>query len=104
MAAIKVRNLNFTYPTGDKKALDDVSFDIQPSEFVVVCGKSGCGKSTFLNILSGLLRQDGGSLRIEGKASELFSDWKHIAYMFQEDRLLDFRNEFFSHYDMSRNF
>ena len=51
MAAIKVRNLNFTYPTGDKKALDDVSFDIQPSEFVVVCGKSGCGKSTLLRQL-----------------------------------------------------
>lgn len=51
MAAIKVRNLSFTYPTGDKKALDDVSFDIQPSEFVVVCGKSGCGKSTLLRQL-----------------------------------------------------
>lgn len=51
MATIKVRNLSFTYPTGDKKALDDVSFEVQQSEFVVVCGKSGCGKSTLLRQL-----------------------------------------------------
>ncbi len=51
MATIEVRNLSFTYPTGDAKALDDVSFAVEPSEFVVVCGKSGCGKSTLLRQL-----------------------------------------------------
>lgn len=51
MAAIEVRNLSFTYPTGERKALEDVSFDVDSSEFVVVCGKSGCGKSTLLRQL-----------------------------------------------------
>lgn len=51
MAAIEVRNLSFTYPTGSGKALDDVSFEVHQSEFVVVCGKSGCGKSTLLRQL-----------------------------------------------------
>lgn len=51
MAAIEVRNLSFTYPTGERKALDDVSFEVQQSDFVVVCGKSGCGKSTLLRQL-----------------------------------------------------
>ena len=51
MATIEVRNLSFTYPTGNAKALDDVSFDVDSSEFVVVCGKSGCGKSTLLRQL-----------------------------------------------------
>ena len=51
MATIEVRNLSFTYPTGEAKALDDVSFAVEPSEFVVVCGKSGCGKSTLLRQL-----------------------------------------------------
>lgn len=51
MAAITVRNLSFTYPTGERKALDDVSFEVEHSDFVVVCGKSGCGKSTLLRQL-----------------------------------------------------
>ena len=42
METIKVRDLNFTYPTADSPALTGVSFDVMPSEFVVVCGKSGC--------------------------------------------------------------
>ncbi len=51
MATIEVRNLSFTYPTGNAKALDGVSFEVGSSEFVVVCGKSGCGKSTLLRQL-----------------------------------------------------
>ena len=51
MATIEVRNLSFTYPTGNAKALDGVSFGVGSSEFVVICGKSGCGKSTLLRQL-----------------------------------------------------
>ncbi|MBR5229381.1 MAG: ATP-binding cassette domain-containing protein [Firmicutes bacterium] len=51
MAAIEVRNLSFTYPTAERKALDEVSFEVNQSEFVVLCGKSGCGKSTLLRHL-----------------------------------------------------
>lgn len=76
---------------GELKVLDNIDFSVREGEILAILGTSGCGKSTFLNIVSGLIRQDGGSLRIEGKASELFSDWKHIAYMFQEDRLLPWR-------------
>ena len=65
MAAIEVRNLSFTYPTGQRKALDDISFDVDSSEFVVVCGKSGCGKSTLLRQLKKNLvpygEKDGGA-------------------------------------------
>lgn len=65
MAAIEVRNLSFTYPTGERKALDGVSFDVDSSEFVVVCGKSGCGKSTLLRQLKKNLvpygEKDGGA-------------------------------------------
>ena len=35
-------------------ALDDISFEIQPGEFLVVVGPSGCGKTTFLRIVQGL--------------------------------------------------
>ena len=51
METIRLRNVSFTYPLAERKALDDVSFDIEPSQFIVVCGKSGCGKSTLLRHL-----------------------------------------------------
>jgi len=51
MAAIEVKDLSFKYPAAERKALDQVSFEVEQSEFVVLCGKSGCGKSTLLRHL-----------------------------------------------------
>lgn len=57
MELLKVENLSFTYPrqSGDtspeKEALHQVSFQIQEGDFVVVCGESGCGKTTLLRML-----------------------------------------------------
>ncbi|MCI5493626.1 MAG: ATP-binding cassette domain-containing protein [Lachnospiraceae bacterium] len=48
---IELKNVNFTYAGSDKKVLDDVSLSIAASEFVVLCGKSGCGKTTLLRHL-----------------------------------------------------
>lgn len=55
MELLKVENLTFTYPSQDNKeetpVLSDVSFQIQEGDFVVVCGESGCGKTTLLKLL-----------------------------------------------------
>lgn len=48
METIRFEELSFKYPLKDEKALDNISFGVKPSEFIVVCGKSGCGKSTML--------------------------------------------------------
>ena len=42
------KNLSFSYPEIEKKALDDVSFTVNDGEFIILCGPSGCGKSTLL--------------------------------------------------------
>lgn len=48
MALFEIRNLTFTYPEAEKPALQEINMTIRPGEFVVICGKSGCGKTTLL--------------------------------------------------------
>lgn len=51
MEIFSVKNLSFTYPQMQTKALDDVSFSVKKGEFCVICGQSGCGKTTLLRLL-----------------------------------------------------
>jgi len=47
--------------------LDNLNLDIMENELMVVLGSSGCGKTTMLNIISGLMKQDKGDLYIDGR-------------------------------------
>ena len=51
MESYSFKNVDFTYPEGEKKALRNRSFTVQQGEFVILCGPSGCGKSTLLRHL-----------------------------------------------------
>ncbi len=48
MAEIEFRNVNFSYPGVEYKALNNINLKIEHSQFILLCGKSGCGKSTLL--------------------------------------------------------
>lgn len=50
MELLKIENLSFAYPHGSE-VLKNISFSVQKGEFVVLCGESGCGKTTFLRLL-----------------------------------------------------
>ena len=78
---------DFIAPGGETyRAVDDLSFAIEPGAFVALVGPSGCGKSTVLNMAAGLLAPSSGRVRVDGV--ELAGLNRHATYMFQQDALL----------------
>jgi NitT/TauT family transport system ATP-binding protein len=69
VSQMEVRRISHEYDTGERRiaALCDVSFTVGVSEFVCVLGRSGCGKTTLLNLLSGFLTPTKGEILIGGK-------------------------------------
>ena len=55
MAEIKIENLKYRYPDTKELALDGITCDIKPGEFIGVIGRNGSGKSTFCQSLIGLV-------------------------------------------------
>ncbi|HEM4084589.1 TPA: ATP-binding cassette domain-containing protein [Streptococcus suis] len=55
MAHIKIENLKYQYPFAEKLALDGITCEIRPGEFIGVIGRNGSGKSTFCQSLTGLV-------------------------------------------------
>jgi NitT/TauT family transport system ATP-binding protein len=70
------------------RALDPVSIDVAPGEFVAIVGPSGCGKSTLLNLIAGLDQPTSGSIEVGGRP---VTGPVKIGYMFQADTLLPWR-------------
>lgn len=67
---LEARNLSFVYGAGtpfEKKALDDVSFAVQPGQFMGVIGHTGSGKSTMIQHLNGLLKPHAGQVLLDGR-------------------------------------
>lgn len=69
LPVLKVRNLRFRYPGGDRDVLWDTSFEAGQGEILAILGGNGSGKSTLLRMMSGLLPAGGGKvlLQQEGK-------------------------------------
>ncbi|WP_077032800.1 ABC transporter ATP-binding protein [Pelomonas sp. KK5] len=64
--AISFQNVSKTYRGGRVKALDGVSFDIQPGEFFGLLGPNGAGKTSLISILAGLAQASGGAVKVLG--------------------------------------
>jgi len=92
---IVISNLSKAYDNNSKylvKAIEDITLQIKKREIICILGRSGCGKSTFLNIIAGLIPQSSGSISIFGKdISNVKSD---ITYIQQTPYLLAYRNVF----------
>jgi NitT/TauT family transport system ATP-binding protein len=71
------------------KAVDNVSLDIQPGEFVSIVGPSGCGKSTLMMMLSGLMPPSTGEIVIQNR--KITKAYTELGIVFQRDALLEWR-------------
>lgn len=77
--------------TGEaNRVLDGVSLEVHDGEFLVLVGRSGCGKTTILNLLAGLIRNFTGRVGILGRTPAEARD--DVAYMFARDALLPWRS------------
>lgn len=73
-AAIEIKNVSKTYRGESAPVLDDINVTFDAGEFVCLLGASGCGKTTLLNLISGLDVSSGGSIEKNGKVSVIFQE------------------------------
>ena len=80
----------FETPDGALTAVDHVSLDVAPGEFLGVIGPSGCGKSTLFNVMGGLLDGYEGAVRVAGE--RIRGPHPAIGMIFQEESTFPWRN------------
>lgn len=97
MALVEIRNITKSFRKGEETIvpLDNVSLDIHEGEFVSLMGPSGTGKSTLLNLVSGIDRPTSGQLvvggvEITGLSRSKLADWRaaNLGYIFQTHNLI----------------
>ena len=97
MAIVELRNVSKRFRKGDETItpLDDVSLDLLEGDFLSLMGPSGTGKSTLLNLVSGIDRPDSGTIVVNGtEITRLnrgqLADWRaeNLGYIFQTHNLI----------------
>jgi energy-coupling factor transport system ATP-binding protein len=102
MEVLNIENLSFTYPSSEKKALENVSLSVKKGEFILLCGNSGSGKTTLLRLLKKEIAPFG---KIDGKIdvksgekigfvgqdaeNQIVSDtvWHNMAFALENERM-----------------
>ena len=91
MVPIQIENLSYTYPSRETPTLHDINADISPSDFVLLTGPTGCGKTTLLRAMNGLIPHASsgtltGAVRVNGKdvaSQSLAVTCQLVALLFQ---------------------
>ncbi|QDT04988.1 ABC transporter ATP-binding protein YtrE [Rubripirellula lacrimiformis] len=97
MALVELRGVSKSFRKGDETItpLDNIDLDIDAGEFVSLMGPSGTGKSTLLNLVSGIDRPDSGTITVDGTevtklSRSKLADWRaaNLGYIFQTHNLI----------------
>jgi ABC-type multidrug transport system fused ATPase/permease subunit len=90
--SIELKNINFFYSNDNKPVLKNINFKIKKGDCIAILGDNGSGKSTILNLLSGLLNHSSGSVFLDDVEQKIYSNkyWiKKISYIQQNIFLLN---------------
>lgn len=97
MALVELRGVSKSFRKGGEtiQPLDNVDLDIEAGEFISLMGPSGTGKSTLLNLVSGIDRPDSGAIFVDGTeitrlSRSQLADWRaaNLGYIFQTHNLI----------------
>jgi putative ABC transport system ATP-binding protein len=89
---VEIRNLSKAYRRGDQvvPVLTDINLEVAQGDFVALMGPSGSGKSTLLNLIAGIDKPSGGTLRVHGQniaslSESALADWRahNVGFIFQ---------------------
>lgn len=108
MSILECRQLNKSY--GSKKVLENMDITVPAGKIIGLLGPNGCGKSTLIKMISGLLVPDSGEIRVDGlpvgiETNSLISYLPERTYLSSGMKVLEFLdyfNEFYSDFDRDR--
>lgn len=88
--AIVAKDICFAYPGSDKNALEEIDVTIKNGEKIAIVGENGSGKTTFINLLTGLYRPTSGEIFVNGKTPTLENTSKEAGVVSQDFFLFSF--------------
>jgi ABC-type multidrug transport system fused ATPase/permease subunit len=88
---IELKNIYYNYSGSKKLILEDINFEVQKNDKIAIIGSTGAGKTTLINIITGLLQSERGNLLINDKLYNLNDYFIHnqIAYVPQSPAILE---------------
>ncbi len=78
---LEIRNLSVVSSDNSKKILDDINIFLKEGDFLGILGESGCGKTTLLNVVTGMIDKN---LKVSGEVLFLRDDYKKISMILQD--------------------
>lgn len=86
---VEIRDLKFSY-VPEKPLIDDFNLSVQPGQRIAIVGPTGCGKTTFINLLMRFYDPDGGEIRLDGVNTRDMrrDDLRHCVGMVLQDTWL----------------
>jgi zinc transport system ATP-binding protein len=87
MAIIKLNNVSISY--NSHEALKDVSFEVEPGDFIALVGPNGAGKTTLVKSIFGLVSLKAGDIELFDTPAKKFADWGKLGYLPQQSSTIN---------------